>query len=173
MELTGKKIAILAENSYNTRELWYPYYRMLEAGAKVSVVGMKGVKEYVSKVGLPVSVDVAAEDVDGKDFDAVIIPGGYAPDYMRKNKPMLKLVREIFEKGGIVAIICHAGWVAISAEILKGKTVTCTSSIKDDMVNAGANYVNAEVVRDGNLISSRSPDDLPVFLRTIIEALIQ
>ncbi len=171
MELKGKRIAILAENNYNTRELWYPYYRMIEAGANVKIVGIRSVKEYVSKVGLPVTVDVAAEDVSGKDFDAIIIPGGYAPDLMRRHKSMLKLVKEINEKGGIVATICHAGWVAISAGILKGKRFTCTPAIKDDVVNAGAEYVDKEVVVDGNLISSRKPDDLPAFCRAIIEKL--
>ena len=167
MELTGKRIAILIEDMYNEQEFWYPYYRMKEAGAKVTVVGT-GAKEYHSKIGMPAPGGVAAESVNASDFDAVIVPGGYAPDRMRRNPAMLKLVRECFTQGKIVAAICHAGWVLVSAGILKGKKATCVPSIKDDMVNAGAIYVDQEVVRDGNLITSRSPDDLPAFCREII-----
>jgi protease I len=171
MELEGKRIAILAENNYQELELWYPLLRMREAGAEVSVVGMPGVDTYKSKLGYPVSVDVAADAVTADDFDAVIVPGGYAPDLMRRHQPMLDLVRGVFERGGIVATICHAGWVTISAGILQGKRATCVSAIKDDMINAGATYVDAEVVQDGNLITSRVPKDLPAFCRTIIAAL--
>jgi len=171
MELEGKRIAILAEDNYQELELWYSLLRMREAGAKVTVIGMPGVREYHSKLGYPVSVDASADTVSPDDFDAIIVPGGYAPDRMRRHKPMLDLVKGIFERGGIVAAICHAAWVPISAGILKGKRVTCFSAIKDDVINAGAIYVDEEVVRDGNLITSRVPDDLPAFCRTIIEAL--
>jgi protease I len=105
------------------------------------------------------------------DFDAIIIPGGYAPDRMRRHKPMLDLVRGIFQRGGVVAMICHAGWVPISAGIVEGKRLTSVSAIRDDLINAGAEWVNEEVVQDGNLISSRVPSDLPAFCRTIIAAL--
>jgi protease I len=171
MELGGKRIAILAENNYHELELWYPLLRMREAGATVTVVGMPGVDEYKSKLGYPVKVNVAAEAVSANDFDAIIIPGGYAPDLMRRHKPMLDLVRSMFEQGKLVAYICHAGWVPVSAGILKGKRATCLPAIKDDVINAGAIYVDEEAVRDGNLISSRSPDDLPAFCRAIIAAL--
>jgi len=170
MELIGKRIAIFIEDLYNEQEFWYPFYRMKEAGAEVTVVGT-GAKEYHSKIGLPAPGGVAAESVNTSDFDAVIIPGGFAPDRMRRNAAMLKLVRESFSQGKIVAAVCHAGWVLISAGILKGKKATCVASIKDDMVNAGAIYVDREVVREGNLITSRSPDDLPAFCREIISAL--
>ena len=171
MELEGKRIAILAEDLYQDQELWYPLLRMREAGADVVVVGMAGVEEYHSKYGYPVKVDVAVDTVSAADFDAVIIPGGYAPDRIRRHPEMVKLVKDIFEQGGIVAFICHGGWVPISAGILKGKRVTSFFAIKDDIVNAGAICVDAEVVRDGNIISSRVPDDLPAFCRTIIGAL--
>jgi protease I len=171
MELQGKRIAILAENNYQELELWYPLLRFREAGAEVRVVGMPGVAEYHSKHGYPVKVDVAADAVTPDDFDAVIIPGGYAPDLMRRHAPMLALVRGVFERGGIVGMICHAAWVGISAGIVRGKRATCVSAIKDDLINAGAHYVDAEVVRDGNLITSRVPGDLPAFCRTIIAAL--
>jgi len=167
MELKGKHIAILVEDLYNEFEFWYPYYRMKEAGAEVMVVGT-GAKEYHSKIGLPAPGGVSAESVKAEQFDAVIIPGGYAPDRMRRNAAMLKLVRDCFNQGKIVAAICHAGWMLVSAGILKGKKATCFISIKDDLVNAGATYLDQEVVRDGNLITSRTPNDLPAFCREII-----
>ena len=110
MELTGKRIAILIEDMYNEQEFWYPYYRMKEAGAKVTVVGT-GAKEYHSKIGMPAPGGVAAESVNASEFDAVIVPGGFAPDRMRRNPAMLNLVRDCFTQGKIVAAICHAGWV--------------------------------------------------------------
>lgn len=171
MRLTGKRIAILAENLYQELELWYPLLRMREEGAAVKVVGTGSATTYTSKYGYPVTVDVSADQVSAEDFDAVIIPGGYAPDLMRRYPAVLQLVREAFQKGKVIAAICHAGWVPISAGILKGRRVTSFSAIKDDMVNAGAEWVDAEVVRDGHLITSRKPDDLPAFCRTIIEAL--
>lgn len=170
MELKGKRIAILVEDLYNEFEFWYPYYRMKEAGAEVMVVGT-GAKEYHSKIGLPAPGGVSAESVNAEQFDAVIIPGGYAPDRMRRNAAMLKLVRDCFNQGKIVAAICHAGWMLVSAGILKGKKATCFISVKDDLVNAGATYLDQEVVRDGNLITSRTPDDLPAFCREIIAVL--
>jgi len=171
MELLGKRIAILAEDDYQEMELWYPLYRMREAGAETIVVGMPGVETYHSKHGYPVHVDAAADAVSAESFDAVIIPGGYAPDRMRRHRAMLDLVSRVFEKKGIVAFICHAGWVPISADIVKGKQVTSVSAIKDDLINAGATWVDREVVQDGNLVSSRGPNDLPAFCRVIIAAL--
>jgi protease I len=171
MELTDRRVAILAEDHYEDLELWYPLLRMREAGATVRVVGMPGVTAYQSKHGYPVQVDVTAHAVSARDFDAVIIPGGYAPDRMRRHPPMLDLVRGVFEAGGLVAMICHAGWVPISAGIVHGRRVTSVSAIKDDLTNAGATWVDEEVVRDGNLISSRGPSDLPAFCRAIIAAL--
>lgn len=171
MELSGKRIAMLAEDNYEDPELWYPLLRMREAGAEVSVIGMPGVEVYRSKHGYPIRVDVSIDDVSAQDFDAVIVPGGYAPDRIRRHEPILALVREVFRRGGLVAMICHAGWVPISAGIVEGKTVTSVSAIRDDLQNAGANWVDQEVVQDGNLISSRYPDDLPAFCRAIIAAL--
>jgi protease I len=173
MELLNKKIAILAEDDYEDLELWYPLMRLKEAGAEVSVVGMTEIKTYHSKHGYPVNVDMPARAALREDFDAVIIPGGYAPDRMRRHTPMLDLVRGIYERGGLVAMICHAGWVPISAGIVSGKKVTSIPAIKDDLINAGAQWVDEESVQDGNLVSSRRPDDLPAFCQTIISALIQ
>jgi protease I len=171
MEIEGKRIAILAEDHYEDLELLYPLLRMKEAGADVSVVGMPGVEAYHSKHDYPIEVDVAANEVSADDFDAIIIPGGYAPDRMRRHPPMLDLVRGIYDEGGLVAMICHAGWVPISAGIVEGKRVTSVSAIRDDLTNAGARWEDREVVQDGNLVSSRGPQDLPAFCRTIISAL--
>jgi protease I len=171
MELEGKRVAVLAENMYQELELWYPLLRLREAGAETFVVGTGSADTYTSKMGYPAQVDVNAEDVQASDVDAVVIPGGYAPDVMRRYPAMVRLVREAFLQGKIVAAICHAGWMLASADILKGKKATCFFAIKDDLVNAGAVYVDAEVVRDGNLVTSRMPSDLPAFCRTIIEAL--
>ena len=171
MGVSNKRIAILAEDHYEDLELLYPRLRMIEAGAVVDVVGMPGVETYHSKHGYPVSVDVSADAVDPAYYDAVIIPGGYAPDRMRRHKEMVHLVRDIYDNGGIVAMICHAGWVPISAGIVNEKRVTSTPAIRDDLINAGAIWVDEEVVQDHHLISSRSPADLPAFCRAILEAL--
>ena len=171
MELKGKRVAILAENQYQELELWYPLYRFREEGAEVIVVGSGSSDTYNSKHGYPVKVDTSADKVKGVDFDCVSVPGGYAPDYMRRYPAMLRLVKDAFDHGMVIGAICHAGWVLVSAGILKGKKVTCVSAIRDDIVNAGAEYINAEVVRDGNLVTSRIPDDLPAFMREIIKAI--
>jgi protease I len=171
MSLTGKHIAILAENNYQELELWYPLLRLREAGAEVAVIGTGSAETYTSKHGYPVTVDAAADEVEAADFDAVIVPGGYAPDLLRRYESVLNLVREADEQGKVVAAICHAGWVLVSAGILKGRTVTCVSAIKDDVVNAGATYLDQAVVRDGNIVTSRVPTDLPAFCGTIISAL--
>jgi protease I len=170
-ELKGKRVAVLAENMYQELELWYPLLRLKEAGADVVVVGTGSAESYTSKNGYPVQVDLAADQIDAADLDAVIIPGGYAPDLMRRYPAMVNLVREAFDQGKLVAAICHAGWMLASAGIVAGKRATCFYSIKDDLVNAGADYVDAEVVQDGNLITSRVPADLPAFCRSIVQAL--
>jgi protease I len=171
MSLEGKRIAVLAEDLYQELELWYPVLRLREAGAEVVVVGTGSAREHTSKHGYPVTVDAVADDVEAADFDALVVPGGYAPDRLRRYPAVNSLVREMFLQNKVVAAICHALWVLVSADVLRGRTATCFSSIKDDVINAGANYVDREVVRDGNLITSRQPDDLPAFCREIIAAL--
>ena len=170
MELKDRRIALLAEDIYQEMELWYPLYRLTEAGAEVVVIGTKD--QHASKLGYPVKTNLKADQANATDFDAVVVPGGYAPDMMRRHEPMVRLVREAHEQGKVVATICHAGWMLASAGIARGKRLTCYHSIKDDLINAGANYVDQEVVFDGNLITSRQPDDLPAFCREIINALV-
>jgi len=171
MDLSGKKIAILIDDMFNAHEFWYPYFRLKEAGAKVVVVCAGSKTVYTGKPGAEATADVNVENVSAADFDGVVIPGGYAPDIMRRYPKMVQLVRDIFNSGKVVAAICHAGWMLASAGVLKGKSATSYFAIKDDMVNAGANWIDAEVVIDDNLITSRTPEDLPAFMRAIISAL--
>src|SRR6266568_9243542 len=171
MKLAGKRIAILSENMYQEMELWVPYYRFREEGAEVKVIGAGGAKSYTSKHGYPVTVDVQAEQVKAVEFDAVVVPGGYAPDMMRRHPAMVALVREAAQQGKVVAAICHAGWMLVSAGIVNGRRATSFFSIKDDLVAAGARYVDEAVVLDGNLITSRNPADLPKFVPALIDAL--
>ncbi len=169
--LEGTSIAILAEDNYQVLELWYPFLRLREAGADVKVVGSGRSEIHRSSNGYPVRVDLKADEAEAEDFDAVIVPGGYAPDRMRRIDGMLSLVKGVDDRGGVVASICHGAWVLVSADVLQGRTATCVSAIKDDVANAGAAYVDEEVVVDGNLITSRIPSDLPAFCQAIIEAL--
>ena len=172
MTLEGKKVAILAENGYEELELWYPYYRMIEEGATVVLIGSGTSSKYVGKKGnYPVIVDKNINEVDSKEFDALIIPGGWAPDNLRRHKKIIDFTREIFEQNKTVAAICHAGSLLVSANVLKGKTATCFMAIKDDMINAGINFVDEAVVIDGNLVTSRTPQDLPAFCKGIITTL--
>lgn len=172
MELTGRRVAILAEDIYEDLELLYPLYRLREAGAEVTIVAPE-VKTYTSKHGYPVHADTASRDVSAEDFDAVVIPGGYAPDKMRRDPNLVRLVRDAFQQGKVVTAICHAGWMLAEADVCRGKTMTSVGAIKTDLINAGATWVDREVVQDGNLITSRVPNDLPAYCRTIIEVLGQ
>jgi protease I len=166
-----KKIAILAEDDYEDLELWYPYYRLIEAGHEVKVVGSGRKQSFASKHGYEAKVDLSAADVDSAEFDAIIIPGGFAPDRMRRVPAVNELVRRMFKEGKLVAAICHGPSVLVSANVLKGKKVTCFMSIKDDVMNAGARYKDEKVVVDGNLVTSRSPADLPEFMKAVLLAL--
>lgn len=170
MKLSGKSVVIFVEDFVEEIELLYPKYRLIEEGADVKVAGPE-VRVFKGKNGYPIKADISFEQVNVNDYDALVIPGGYAPDRIRRSKKALELTRKFYESGKVIAFICHAGWVPISAGILRGKKVTGFFSIKDDLVNAGAEYVDSEVVVDGNLISSRTPDDLPAFCKAIISAL--
>lgn len=165
------RIAVLIEDFYQDLEVWYPILRFQEEGFQVVTIEPHGRKEYRGKNGYPIEVDKRIDDVKAKDFDGVVIPGGWAPDKLRLSKKVLQFVKELFDNGKVVASICHGGWVLVSAGICKDKTLTSYIAIKDDLVNAGAHFVDREVVRDGNLITARKPEDLPAFCREIISAL--
>lgn len=170
-ELKGKRVVVLVENAYQDLEVWYPYYRLKEAGAHVQLVGTGSEKEYKGKNGYPAKVETTVDKLDVRKLDGVVVPGGWAPDFLRRYPEVLKLVKDIDQQGGVVASICHGLWVLASARVLRGRTVTCFHAIKDDVIHAGAHYVDREVVVDKNMITSRMPDDLPAFCREIIGAL--
>lgn len=170
MELTGKNVLIFAGPDFEDRELFYPLYRFREAGATVVIAGI-GDKNYKGKYGVPIEVNGQCEEYVTKTFDAVIVPGGWAPDKIRMNHAALDIVRKTAREGGVVAAICHGGWVLASANVVAGKTVTSYKAIKDDMIHAGANWLDKEVVADGNIVTSRMPDDIPAFCKEIIRVM--
>ncbi len=170
MSLSHKTILFFAGPLYEDLELWYPKIRLEEEGARTVVAGT-GERSYQGKRGYPLTVDTSVDQINAADFDALVIPGGYAPDVMRRSQRLLQITREIYQAGKPVAFICHAGWVPISAGIVKGKRGTSVGAIRDDLVNAGMIWEDSPVVVDGNLISSRTPADLPQFMRALIGAL--
>jgi protease I len=165
------KILILTDDYAEDLELLYPYYRMIEAGYDVVMASDAGGRGLKGKNGVPYKSDVSWDDVSGSEFVGLLIPGGWAPDKMRRYDKVKAIVREMNEDGKPIGIICHAGWVTISACIMKGRTATSTPAIRDDMENAGCKWVNEEVVVDGNLISSRAPMDLPAYMKAFIQVL--
>jgi len=170
MSLKGKKVLFFAAPLYEDLELWYPKIRLEEEGAQCIVAGL-GEPTYQGKRGYPVTPDTTVDKVSAGEFDGLVIPGGYAPDILRRHRKVLELTREIFEAGKPVAYICHAGWVPISAGIVRGRRGTSVGAIKDDLVNAGMIWEDSPVVVDGNMITSRTPADLGLFCRAIIGAL--
>jgi protease I len=171
MELNGKRVAVLIEQQYQELEVWYPVYRLREAGCAVVLVGPEAGMTYPSKLGYPAKSDKAANAVSAGDFDGIVLPGGFAPDYIRRHESMLKLVRDMAAQNKILAAICHGPWVLCSTTALRGRKATSFFAIKDDLLNAGAHWVDEEVVVDGPVITSRKPDDLPAFLTALIRAL--
>jgi protease I len=171
MALTGKRIALLVDNMYQEMEVWYPLYRLKEAGAEVVTVGAEAGKTYTSKLGYPVKADKSYDEVRAQEFDGVVVPGGYAPDYIRRYPKAIELVREIDRANKLVAAVCHGPWVLCSAGTLKGRRATSFFAIKDDVVNAGARWEDAEVIVDGNVVTSRKPDDLPAFCAACLKVL--
>jgi protease I len=168
----GKRVAVLVEKFYEDLELWYPVLRLREAGCDVKIVGPKAGETYASKHGYPARSDFAASEVKAADFDAIIIPGGYSPDHMRRHPPMVELVKEAARLGKVLAAICHGPWMLCSAKCLKGRKTTGFFAIRDDVENAGGIWQDAACVRDGNIVTSRTPDDLPAFMQGIFEALV-
>jgi len=172
MQATGKKIAILVDNVYQEMEVWYPLFRFQEAGATVVTVGAKAGEIYTSKLGYPVKCQLSYDDARAADFDGVVVPGGYAPDHIRRHPKANQFVKDMDTQGKLVAAICHGPWVLCSAHgMLKGRKATSFFAIKDDVVNAGAQWSDAEVVVDNNLVTSRKPEDLPAFCKASIEVL--
>lgn len=171
MNLNGKKIAILLDKEYQELEVWYPYYRFVEAGAKVDLIASDADKEYPSKLGYPCVSTRAAVDCRGDEYHAVICPGGWCPDYMRRSEPMIRFIQQCAQADIVLAAICHGPWMLCCTDALKGKRATSFIAIKHDLLNAGADWVDDEVVVDGKVITSRMPDDLPAFCRAIMTAL--
>jgi protease I len=169
--LREKRILMFVDDVYEDLELWYPKLRLAEAGAHVTVAGREMNQKYSGKHGYPCFSDAAIRDMEAGDFHGVVIPGGFMPDKLRRDPKVLSLVRDFAESGKLVAAICHGGWIPISAGVYRGVRVTGSAGIKDDLVNAGAQWVDAPVVVDRHFVSSRKPDDLPDFCRAIIRAL--
>jgi len=172
MDLEGRKIAILVADQYQELEVWYPLLRFREDGAETVTVGAEVAQTYLSKKGYPVVSDEAIADAHAQEFDAVVIPGGWAPEALRQDPLMVRFVRDMHATGKVVGAICHAGWMLVSADLARGRRVTCYRAIKDDVISAGGQYVDEQVVVDGNLITSRMPTDLPAFCREIRKALV-
>jgi len=161
---------MLAEQ-YQVTEIWYPYYRLKEAGFDCDFVAAEAGRDYPSKEGYPCRSTVAAKNAKFDEYVCMVVPGGFAPDFMRRSDDMIKFANDMVNANKIIAAICHGGWLLCSTKIFKGKTATCFMGIRDDIKNAGANYVDKECVVDGNLITSRKPDDLPAFCKAILNAL--
>ncbi len=170
--LVGKRIAILVEEGFEDAELVEPLRAMKDAGARITIVGSGSQESYQGKRGrAKIRVDTTAGEVEAREFDAIIVPGGYAPDRMRLHQPMIDLVRQAHQAGKIIAAVCHGPQLLISADIVRGRRVTSWPSVAVDLKNAGANWVDEPVAIDGNIITSRKPADLPRFNKAIIEAI--
>ncbi len=165
------RIAVLLAKMHEESEFWYAVRRLKEAGATVVIAAEEASKKYKGKHGLPAKSEKAFAQIKTAEYDGVIIPGGLGPDYLRRSRACLRLVREMFDLGRMVAFICRAGWVPMSCGILKGKRATSVYHIRDDMKNAGCRWEDSSLVVDGNLISSRDPDDLPDFMGGVIRYL--
>ena len=166
-----KRVAVLVEREYEDMELWYPYLRLVEAGYDVAIVGPVANKEYPSKHGYMIKSCTDMVEAKGQDWDAVVVPGGWAPDRLRVYPEMVAIVRKTHERNGVVAAICHGPSLLVSADIVRGKKVTSYVAIKDDLIHAGASWSDEEVLIDGNLITSRTPQDLVPFVKAILVAL--
>ena len=171
--IVAKKILALIGEDFEDLELSYPVLRLREEGCQVDLVGEEAGHVYHGKYGVPFASDLSFDQVEAKDYDGILVPGGWAPDKLRRFPKVLKLVREMNEAGKPIGEICHAGWVLISAGILKGRTVTSTPGIRDDMTNAGATWVDEASVIDGNIISARRPPDLPAYMKDYISVLFK
>ncbi|MFD1065141.1 type 1 glutamine amidotransferase domain-containing protein [Oceanobacillus locisalsi] len=171
MRLQNQKVIALVDHDFEDLELWYPVHRLREEGAQVDLVGQAAKEKYIGKYGVPAESDYAFSEVNPEDYDAILVPGGWAPDKLRRFPEVIRFVQHMNAQQKPIGQICHAGWVLISANILEGKTVTSTPGIKDDMTNAGATWVDEPAISDGHLVSSRRPPDLPDYLRELINVM--
>jgi protease I len=171
MRLEGTRIAYLVEDGFEDLELWVPVMRLREEGAEVRLVGTGRRREHRGKHGLPAQADSSVEEVRAEDFDAVVIPGGWAPDKLRRSEGVKRLVRDAYQQGKVIGAICHAGWVPISAGIVRGHRATGSEAIRDDLENAGATWVDAPAFRDDPFVWGRVVDDIPAFCRELVEAI--
>ncbi len=168
-KLDGKRVVFLVSDLTHDEELNFPKYWLAWEGAQVTTAGMA--REHESRFGRKITSDILTSELEGREFDAVVIPGGFGPDKLRTDKDVLKFVRKMFQEGKLVASICHAAQVLVSAGVVKGRRLTCVKNVADDVKNAGGLYEDSLVVRDGNLITSRLPIDIPAFISAIVEAL--
>ncbi|WP_210469325.1 type 1 glutamine amidotransferase domain-containing protein [Sporosarcina sp. 6E9] len=171
MRLKDKKVIALVEDEFEDLELWYPIYRLREEGAIVHLVGLEKGKTYIGKYGVPAVSDYQFSDIRAEDYDAILVPGGWAPDKLRRYEEVLNFIRVMNDAKKPIGQICHAGWVLISADILKGVNVTSTPGIKHDMMNAGGNWTDEAVVVDGHIVSSQRPPDLPPYVKAFADVL--
>ncbi|HEX6230750.1 MAG TPA: type 1 glutamine amidotransferase domain-containing protein [Actinomycetota bacterium] len=171
--LTGRTVAVLLEEGFEDLEFWVTVMRLHEEGADVTIVGTKAGKEHRGKNALVATSDVAASDVSADDLDALVVPGGWAPDKLRRFEEVTSLVRKVHDQDKVVGLICHAGLVGISAGIVAGRRATGSLGIKDDLVNAGATWVDEPALRDGNLVWGRVVEDIPAFCRELVDAIAE
>lgn len=173
LPLARRRVLVFVDDIYEDLELWYPKLRLQEAGAEVVVAGPQAGRTFTGKHGYPCQSDAAIDGVGAAEFDGLVIPGGFAPDKLRRDRHVLELVRQFAAAGKLVAAICHGGWIPISAGVYRGVRVTGSPGIKDDLVNAGAIWEDAPVVIDGPFVSSRKPDDLPDFCRGLLQVVAE
>ncbi|MDP4096858.1 type 1 glutamine amidotransferase [Paenibacillus sp. P96] len=171
MRLAGKKVIALVDEEFEDLELWYPVHRVREEGAVVHLAGAEKGKSYTGKYGVPAKADYGFDELDSEDYDGILVPGGWAPDKLRRYPKVIQLIQEMHRDRKAIGQICHAGWVLVSAKILAGVTVTSTPGIRDDMENAGAIWKDEAVVRDGHIVSARRPPDLPPYGRAFCDLL--
>ncbi|MGY4690057.1 type 1 glutamine amidotransferase domain-containing protein [Salibacterium sp. K-3] len=171
MSLQGKQIIALVDDDFEDLELWVPVMRLREEGVRVVLTGSEKDKTYKGKHGVPAETEASFDDISGSAFDGILVPGGWAPDKLRRYPEVIEMVQHMEEHQKLIGQICHAGWVLVSADVLKNKNVTSTPGIKDDMKNAGAHWYDKEVIVDGHVVSSRRPPDIPAYTRALVETL--
>ena len=167
------RVGFLVDQQFEDSELQVPYEGLKDAGHEPVLIGAEGGKTLTGKKGAKITVERSVADVSPSELDALVVPGGYSPDHLRMNEQMVDLTRKMHDAGKPIAAICHGGWMLAEADLIRGRVVTSWPSIRTDLVNAGAEWVDQEVVEDGNLITSRKPDDLPAFTKTLLSQLEQ